>query len=156
MAELILNNELLLKYPEGFHVMSEEERSKMNMLEEGKWAGLFDPDKHILVTVGWKQTGIASMILSGLDLANNMEKHIRRAMMSFGYRLEGFKECQIADTKVHGFGYEYVSHEIPMYAESYAMKKGKVIYYFHFYARTAMKSESIAIWRDMLSSIAVK
>ena len=156
MERVTLDEKMTIGCLEGFHVMTEEERSKMSMLEEGQWVGLSDPDRHILVTVGWKPVkGLASM-LKGKSLAENMEKQVRRAMSPFGYTSEGPRERLIAGSKAYGFGYGYAAGDIDMVAESYVLKIDKVLYYFHFYARAALKKESLPVWKEMLESVQVK
>ena len=84
MMKLILNDELQLQYPEGFHVLSEEERSKLNTSETGEWVGLSNPDLHILISLGWKKVnGFALMMLSEKDLAGKMEKEEYHILLSF-------------------------------------------------------------------------
>ncbi len=54
MGEILLNRTLALPLPEGFHVMDEEERSRLRFLEAGECVCLSDPERHLVVTVGWK------------------------------------------------------------------------------------------------------
>ena len=37
-----------------------------------------------------------------------------------------------------------------MYGESYALKDGRTLYYFHLYARQELKEESLPLWRQLL------
>ena len=149
----ILNDALKLMIPEGFHVMTEEERGRVRLLTDGEWVGLSNPERHILVTVGWKPVGrFAAAMLSGSELAGTMEKKIRKPMQGLGYRLEGFTERTIAGTKANGFRYGYEAQTIEMTAESCAVKHERTIYYFHFYARAALKQESLPVWEELLDS----
>ena len=89
MERVTLDGKMTIGCPEGFHVMTEEERSKLSMLEEGPWVGLSDPDRHILVTAGWKAVkGLGSM-LKGKSLAENMEKQVRWAFWVYIGRTQG-------------------------------------------------------------------
>ena len=156
MERVTLDDRMTILCPEGFHVMTEEERSKMSMLEEGTWVGLSDPGRHILVTIGWKAVKGLGFMLKGKGLAENMEKQIRQGMSPFGYQPEGFRERLIAEIPAFGFGYGYVAREIEMVAESYVLKIDKTLYYFHFYARKTLKNESLSVWNEMLDSVQVK
>ena len=40
-----------------------------------------------------------------------------------------------------------------MLAESYVMKYNKKIWYFHFYARAALKEESLKVWNEILDGV---
>lgn len=154
MDVLLLNNELNLTVPAGFHVMTEAERGKLQMPYVGQWVGLSDPERHIIVTAGWKQAGgLAMRLLSGRDLAKNMEKNISKPLQPLGYKPAGSRERTIAGTPAQGFGYSYTAQETPMYGESYAMKRGQTVYYFHFYARAALREESLPVWEELLGSI---
>ena len=39
-----------------------------------------------------------------------------------------------------------------MYGETLTLRDGRVWYYFHLYARQALKEESLPVWEDFLSS----
>ncbi len=150
MRELLLNDALILSYPDGFHLMTEAERGGVDPAEDGPWIGLSDPEKHILVTAGWKQIGGLTALLVRGDLAKNMEKRVRGPMQPYGYRLEGFEKRTIAGETADGFRYSYRAQETDMIGESYALKREKTVYYFHFYARAALSSESLPVWEEML------
>ena len=47
------NDTLTISCPEGFHVMDEEERSRLNFYGEGECECLSDPDRHIIISIGW-------------------------------------------------------------------------------------------------------
>lgn len=152
--ERILNDALRLTIPEGFHVMTDEECGRFTVLEEGEWIGLSDPERHILMTVGWKPVGrFTAALLSGRDIAKNMERWIRKPMQPLGYRLEAFGERAIAGTKAHGLRYGYEVQTVEMMAESYAVKHKRTIYYLHFYARAALWQESLPVREEFLASV---
>ncbi len=154
MENILLNNELNLSYPEGFHVLDDEERNRLTFFEDGPGVCLSDPERHIMMSVGWKQAGgFAAMVLNSKDVAKNMEAKIRKPMKQFGYRLEGFVSREVGGKQANGFRYEYEAQGIGMFAESLAVKMNKTIYYIHFYARTALKAESLPIMEDILGSI---
>ena len=154
MEDILLNNSLKLPCPEGFHVMDDEERSELNIKGNGPGVCLSNPERHIIVSIGWQQVGgLTSLLLKSGDIVKNSEKAIRKSMQSYGYQLEGFLQRSIAGNKADGFAYTYEAKEIPMYGQSCAMKIGKVFYYFHFYARQAFREESLEIWEEILDSV---
>ena len=157
MMEVVLNEEFILTCPDSFHIMDEAEKKALNVADEGQWIGLSDPDRHIIVTAGWKKGPVLALkILSSKDLAGNMEKQISKAMSGLGYRKEGTAERAPGGMKISGFCYEYEVQGTPMYAESSAMKTGKMIYNFHFYSRAALKEENIPVWEEMIGSFRKK
>ncbi|MBO4288907.1 MAG: hypothetical protein J5865_02250 [Lachnospiraceae bacterium] len=154
MKEISLNKELTMDCPQGFYHMTEAEKRAMNTLGSGQWIGLNDPERHILVTAGWNRPGLlAKLFLNDRDLAKNMEKRIRKAMKDMDYRMEGFKERTVAGLPAGGFRYGYRARNTDMTAESYVLKKGKTIYYFHVYLRSALKEESFPVWEEILDSV---
>lgn len=154
MDQLTLNHALILTCPDGFHEMDGEERSKLNFLEEGEGVCLSDPERHIIVTVGWKRTGgIVSFLLNDKDLAKNMEARLRKPMRPYGYKLEGFAAQQVGGREAQGVRYRYQVGDVGMYGESLVLKSGRTLYYFHFYAREALKAESVPIWRELLDQL---
>ena len=153
MEFLKANDQITLYYPEGFHVMDEAERSGMHFLEAGSLEALSDPERHMLVTVGWKKSGgFASFMLNSKDLAKNMELKVSKAMDPAGYALKDFKERTVGGMTMEGFGYEYSVEGIDMYGESFALKVGKMLYYFHLYARKELLDKSLPVWEEILNS----
>ena len=139
--------------PEGFHVMDKEELKTMNFLE-GEGVCLSDPERHMIVTLGVKQVnGFTSMMMNERDIAKNMETAIRRAQEPYGYKLVDHFKRKIGGKDALGFGYEYASQEVEMYGESYSLKDGKVITYYHMYSRRGLKDENLQVWKEMLESV---
>ena len=154
MRDLRIDDELLLTVPDGFHELSDDERSKMNIPWAGQWVGISDPERHILVTAASKKAGLlAGLLLNARDLAGNAEKQIRGAMEAFGYRAEGPTSCLIAGEKACGFRYAYEAQGIAMCAETCVFKRRGKIFYFHLYAREELCGESFAVWEEILSSV---
>ena len=153
MADIVLNKELHFTYPEGFHEMGEAERKKLNFIQEGPGIVISDPDRHIIVSIGWKKSGIGSLLLSPDDVARNMEKTVSRSMDSFSYQVGDFDRRPMDGVTAIGFDYVYEAKGIQMTGSSYVAEKGRTFYYFNFYGRTARKAENEEIWGDMLASV---
>lgn len=151
MQELLLNDELYLTYPAGFRRMTAEELGKLQMLAAGEGVALTDPERHMIVTVGWKQPGmLTNMLLSVKDLAKNMERQIRKPMEEFGYRLESRQERDIAGLPARGICYTYRVQGTDMYAESWVCRNKRTVYWFHVYARNELREESLPVWSEIL------
>ena len=150
MNEITLNDRVKLIYPEGFRLLSEEERGRLRMLEEGPGLSLSDPARHMLLSLGWTRLNPLSGLLGAYDLAKNMESRVSRAMAPYGYRREGFGSRNVGGREASGFRYEYTAENVPMYGESYALKEGRTLYYFHLYARQELKEESLPLWGRLL------
>lgn len=156
MEKITLNDELTLVPPAGFRRMTEAECSGMTVLEDGLWVGLRDEERRIVVTAGWKDVdGLTAILLKSRDLAKNMEKQVQKAMESMDYHLVDFADRTIAGMRASGFQYKYRAQETDMMGESYAVKRGRTVYYFHFYARSTLRQGHL-IWEEMLDAVNVE
>ena len=85
MGNIELNNDLKLSYPDGFHVMTEEELKKYKYFEGAPGFCIEDPERHIIISVSWRQANpFVAMIAGTADVARNMEARIRKPMKKFG------------------------------------------------------------------------
>ena len=151
--EAVFGEMLGITCPDGFFKMDEADLEKITVFGDGTCGGLRDPERHILITVGWKAVRrFAALILTTKDLAKNTRTEIGKAMQPFGFRDTGTLSKDIGGRAALGFSYEYEAEGIPMYAESYALKHGTTFFYLHFYARDEQKSESLDLWNTILSS----
>ncbi len=155
--ELLLLGEVRLTVPPGFHLMTESERSRMNMASDGEWAGLSDPKRHMIVTFGHMKLGLApSLLLSGGDLTKHMEKRIRKPMEEYGYTRERFTERTAAGLQAYGFRYTYKAQGTAMLGESCVAKSGRTVYTFHLYVREALRDEGLALWDELLNNARIE
>ena len=53
--------------------------------------------------------------------------------------------------KAEGFAFEYEKEGTAMYAESFVIKKGKALYYLHFYSRAEFRDVNTELWSGILS-----
>lgn len=123
---LIVNQELSLEFPEGFHQMDQTERSKWNAAQEGE--SFSDPEKHMIVSVAWKPLGwFVSKFVGNKDIARGMEFRMRSAMKSCQYHAESLLRKEIAQSQAEGFSYRYRVQETEMYGESVVFKRGRML-----------------------------
>jgi len=149
----IFNNTLHLSFPDGFHVMDNGERQKLNMLADGPGECLTAQEEHIIISIGWKELGLfPALLVSAKDAADNSQKAISKAMEPYGFQFrETFAE-DIGGEKAPGFSYEYEAQGISMHGETCVIKHNKVLYYLHIYMRRELKEESTKIWKDILAT----
>ena len=157
MIEKILNNEMSISYPEGFHVMDKEELKGQQFLQEGPGWCISDPDRHIVVSAAWRKTnGLIARMLNTRDVAKNMSAQIRKPMQKFGFQLEGFLQKEMGGLRADGYLYQYVVQGTGMAGESFCIKKGSTFYYIHCYFRQALKDESLAVLEEIFQSVTWK
>ena len=146
-------HELRISYPDSFHEMSADEMSGMRFYKDRPGAAITDPEKHIIVTAGWKKSGFAALLLSEKDAAKKAEQSISAPMKAYGYQLEGFSGRALGGEKACGYRYHYKAKDTEMTGETFAVKHNKAFYYLNFYTRTALLEENLAVWSEMLDSI---
>ena len=147
------NDKLILSYPDGFHVMDDTEKSDMRFYNGSSGTCLSDPERHILVSIGWNPIkGLSALLIRAEDAAKKMETGIRKPMQQYDYRLIGFVSKEIGNEKAEGFSYEYETQGIPMYGESYVVRHDGVLYYLNCYLRKELANESLEVWNAILSS----
>ena len=144
MTEEKINGELLLTLPDGFRTLSGEERRKLTYIGGDDWPGFSDPERHVLLTAGWKRIPLFSAwLLSAKDLAKNTEKQLRAAMQPFGYRLLGFAEQAAAGGRMPAFRYAYEKEGVGMRAEACVLKRGRTVYWLYYYEREALEDPAL-------------
>ena len=153
METAVLNGKMTLTLPDGFVKMSEEEMKGLQFTEQGPGMCYKDTDRHIILSFGWKDAGLASLLVSTRDIAKNMEPHLAKAMKPFGYRLLDISENTFGAQTMSGVQYEYTAQDTPMYAESWGFKEGKTIYYIHYYSRKETMDANRGVWEEILNSI---
>ena len=153
MGTALLNNELKLTCPEGFREMSKEELSGYNFYSEAPGWCVNDADRHIMVSVSWKQVpGLFAKMLKVKDVAKSMEGQMAQAMKAFQYKLVEFTARTPGGKEAEGFHYDYTVQDTGMSGESLCVKNRNTFYYLHFYYRTALKEESMAVVDEILQS----
>ena len=129
METVVLNNEMQLSYPDGFHVTSEEELSKMTFYGEAPGWCISDPGRHIDLSVSWKKTnGLFAKILNTREIAKNMGR---------------------AD----GYLYAYEVQGTGMAGESLYLKNRNTFYYIHCYFRDALRDASLPVLDEIFGTV---
>lgn len=152
MNAINLNNAVELYYPEGFHVLSADERSELNFIKEGNGDLIRDEERHVLISAAWaKINAMARLLLNSKDVARSSEKVVAKAMSNDNYRLQGFRYLSIGGKEAQGYCYNYDKDGLTMYGESFCLKIKDALYYFHFYVRDNLKEENLPMWEEMLN-----
>ena len=101
MNLISINDRYTLPVPDGFHVVEETDKQKLNVMGGGDWMGLSDPDRHLLMTLGWKKIGkLPSKLLNTQGLAKAMEKVIGEKGICARYGGDEFAFAFLDDTSM--------------------------------------------------------
>ncbi len=151
-----LDKKLYMDCPEGFRRLSEAELQKMNLVANGKGLCISDSVRHIVITVTWTQANALSAWLMGTrEAASSMGRHIGKRMKQFSYEWLDDVKREIDGQVARGIKYQYIVKDIHMTGESLVVKSEENLFYFHMYARTVRRNESLEIFHDILDGVVI-
>ena len=151
MLKITINDRLSMSCPEDMQILSPEEKRELDFLEVGPGECLRNQEKHILISISWKQLrGLGGSILATGDIAGGSEKQIRKAMTQYGYHMDGRISRRIGDINADGFEYTYTADGVEMFGETLVTKDRRTVYYVHFYSRQEGKEENLEVLDYML------
>ena len=154
---MTLNQVLDLSYPEGFHILDEAERSKLQFIADGPGEVLSDPDRHITMSFGWNTlNGFTALLIGTHDVAMKMKTAIASSSAPYGYKEEQDLKRPLGGQTAEGIRFTYTAQDVPMTGESYVVKYKKTLYYFHYYTRTALWETNKPVWDSILDSVSWK
>lgn len=149
---ITINNELELSIPEDFREMSADEKAGLQMSSHGESICLKAPERHMVISIGWKKNGLLSKLLNGGDFVSELDSCYRKSMKPFGYRRTDDISREIDGVRADGIRYEYQAQGIDMTGESMGLKKDNELYYLHVYYRTEFSDNCRAVWKEILDS----
>ena len=129
MNEVVLNDQLHLAYPDGFRLMDDEELARLFTDQVPNSWGIWDTDRHIVVSVLWNESNaLLSKLVSNKDLAKRIRKHLSKAYANSGFRADGVVKTEVCGTEACGFDFDYQVEGID--------QVGKIMVFKHVEART--------------------
>ena len=152
IEEAVLNEELVINIPEGFHELGVAELESINHYGNVPDWCISDPDRHMILSISWKKNGLAAMLLSSKDVAKKMETELKRLMAAYNFETQGEVKEDVGGLKADGFRYSYKAQSIDMAGETLSIKKGKMFYYIHCYMREELLHESRQVLKEILKS----
>ena len=150
----MVNEEMMIPLPEGFHVNDDEEKRALAKGQKAPAWVMSDPDRHIVFSVSWKgDSKLASVLVSAKDMAKMMRKKFGQAAADAGYTFGELRKFNVGGAKACGYPFSYVVDDVAMCGDSAVVKKGKNFYFFHTYYREALKEEDEAILEEIYNGI---
>lgn len=149
-----INNELQLSYPDGFKEMGEEELKKYFSSDQNRW-GVYEADKHIILSVSWTKAGFLSFMTDAESMMMSIEARMCRNLLNY-QRISSFK-TKVAGKKAFGIRFEYRVNDarIVQVADLIAFKYKKKFYAFHYITRKATAAADRAAFEEVLKSVSV-
>ena len=155
MNNVIINNELNLTYPDGFHEMSEEELTKYFSTPADRW-GVFNSDEFILLSVKWTKAGFKRTFTDAESYMIELEAILRRRLVNYQRLLE-FK-TKVGGKKAQGIRFEYrVKDSVRIHVGDLITFKYKKYFYSILYL-TRKKNAAAArpAFQEVLNSVTLK
>ena len=96
------------------------------------------------------------MLLNIQDIGVNDAKAVAKAMEPYDCRMGEVTTKEVAGEKAVSYSYHYTAQGKEMFGESTEIKKGKNIYYLHFYGRAEEEDSCRAVIASVLGSAVFK
>ena len=152
MINAKINNEINLTYPEGYNEMNEAELSRYFGTPDNRW-GVFDPGRHIVISVGWNKPGFFSSMGDAESFLLKMTSRMRRTLLN--YQVVNEYELKIASKDANGIRFEYrVNDSVSVHSADLVVFKYKSKFYaIQFAARKNKADEYRREFLELLQSI---
>ena len=129
MSKATVNDLMSIEVPEGFHTMSAEElRQAYQDDKQNRW-GMWDQDRHVMVTVMWKEYPRLLMMLSDVKgISRKNEQMAAKGYAGNGYECGGFFSVNVDGEKAEGYRFSYRIGDVEQSAETILFKLEKTIF----------------------------
>ena len=157
MEQLAIGDRFVLTCPEGFRELTQKERDKLNMPGGGESLCLANEAEHIMVSIGWKDVNaLAGLLLHIIPPVTSTEAAVTQSMSKFGYRRETMLRRTIGGQEAKGFRYTYTAGGTDMVGESYVVRQGRSLTFFHAYLRAERRESSLPQWERLLDAVTAR
>ena len=135
MVKAVINNEVLLSYPEGFEEMDRKALKEAFLDDNPNRWGIKDEKRHMLVTVLWNRTNmITAMITGPSTIADSVEHKMKTSLNKSRYKFGGFERKKVSGRNANGFTYEYVLEDTEQIGEVLVFQNVNCYYTLYTYA----------------------
>lgn len=147
-----INNEINLTYPDSFQEMSEESLKRYYSSAENRW-GVYDADRHIVLSVSWDKAGFFRAMTDAESYMIEVEATLCRSLLNY-QRLTSYK-LKIGSKKAQGIRFEYrVRDSVSIHVSDVVVFKYKKHFYaVQFIMRQTKASETLPEFDEVLKSI---
>ena len=108
MSKATVNGLMSIEIPEGFHTMSAEElRQAYRDDNPDRW-GMWDQERHVMVTVMWKEYSRLLMMLADVKaICRKNEQIAAKGYAGNGYERGGFFSASVDGRPAEGYRFSY-------------------------------------------------
>ena len=156
MEKYIINNELEMEVPEGFHVMTDDETDRFFGTHQNRW-GVYDPDRHMMFSVGWtEKLGLKSLLVDAKSIISGYHRRLKG-------RLSDYKKTDRFSPEILGqngeeIDYEYRADGTDIYqcGKMLSVKVNKRCYIIDCIRRKEGPGECAELEKGMLDSLKIE
>lgn len=152
-----INETLTIAVPEGFQSMSREELKKLYQDGNPDRRGIWDKDRHVIITVSWKQYPALLSALADLKaVARRNQQLTEKGYSGHDYKFGGFFTVSTDSAKMEGYRFSYRLGSIRQSGETVLMKHRRTIYSITCVGREENADRDSKAFREILDSIRVE
>ncbi len=154
--QAVINQEITLTWPEGFHVMDGEELRELYQNDDTKRWGIRDKTRHLIITILWEDYSSLLIKLSDIKaVARKNEKMSARGYRDHGYRREGFFSMSVDGRQAEGYRFSYRIGEADQSGQTLLFKVKNRIYSISCIGRSEKAEEDRALFERILEEVRV-
>ena len=135
MIKAIINNEVMLSYPDGFEEMDRAQLKDAFLDDNPNRWGIKDEKRHMMVTILWNRTNMISAMITGPGtIADSAEHKMKTSLSKSQYKCNGFERKKVSGRNANGFTYEYVLEGVEQIGEVLIFQNVNCYYMLYTYA----------------------
>ena len=151
--KIVFNAEMSISYPTGFGRVDDEVKRMMGIPLDEPVEVITDPDRHMTMIISQRQMNLAERLNGVKDLLKVAEPEVEKEMEPCGYKFGSEAQLKIDGEMSAKFDYEYKAEDMDMFGETVVIKRNKIMYTIHLFARKKLKEASLAVWNEILDGI---
>ena len=156
MEKEIINNAFSMTVPEGFLRMSAGELAQLFRDNNPNRWGVWDHERHAVVTVQWQQYSSLLLHLADLkSIAKRNEQLIRKGYEGHSYRLAGFLSARAENAVLEGYRFFFRVEGAAQVTETWLLKQGKTVYSISCTGREENESADAELFAGIISGLRV-
>ncbi len=154
MSTVLINQSVCIEMPDGFRTMSPEEIKQAYSGEDAKRWGAWDKEKHVMITVMWKDTSFLMAKLADLKAVCRRNEQLNgRACAGHDYQSEGFFSLMAGNRPAEGYRFSCRIGDAAQSAETVLIKHNKTIYSVTCTGRTENRNADREMFAAVLARI---
>ena len=150
----INNQAFSIRVPDGFEPMTAEELEKLYRDENPDRWGVWNRERHVMLTVLWKRYPVLVGALADVKaIARRNQQLTEKGYAGHDFRPGGFFSMQADGLPLEGYRFSYRIGDVVQNAETVLMKKQKTIYNITCTGREENADENAETFREIIGSL---